>query len=558
MDIGRELQALRKRIDDVERIARLSRASLDNTSIVVKDATGAVKGHIGMQTDGTVALVTQDGPAPGAPTAPLVTSTIGGLAVAWDGALADGSPLPADFDHVAVHVSTTSGFTPSAATFAGTITRSGDGGTLPVVPLPYQPHYVVLVAVNSSNIAGNPSAETTATPLQVDGPDLAAGSVTAATIEAGSVTADKLEAVLELVTRLVAGDPAGARVELNGDGLRVYDPSGTLVIRFDSADGSAAFTGNITGSTVSGSTVTGGLIQTATSGERVTINESGANQIVVYDASGTPVGSFSAMGARFKGTSGAYVLVDPNSTYPNVRWSNSTGSNWAYVQVVESVAGDANVELISGQFNGNSYPDMRWRNYLGNDFAVIERLRFTDPSHTAIGGRLFMDATHANLHFINGDNTAQTTQLNIYANYVQLDGGRIRVLPPASSNNALYVEGDPAHTGNLLGLYRDGAYRFTVDKDGNTNVGNILTAGNIAAGRTTITPSAANVPTSVNVTGLTLKGTTVRVIATPSTAVPGSQVLGVGVTNQATNGFTMWLTRNNTNATSIDWIAYAV
>lgn len=550
MDIGRELQALRRRIDDVERSARLSRASLDNASIVVKDATGAVKGHIGMQADGTVGLVTQDGPAPGAPTAPLVTSTIGGLAIVWDGALADGSALPSDFDHVAVHVSTSSGFTPSAATFVGTITRSGDGGMLPVIPLPYEPHYVVLAAVNTSGIAGAPSEEASATPLQVDGPDLVAGSVTAPVIAAGAVTAEKLEAILELATRLVAGDPAGARVELNEDGLRVYNASGTLVIRFDAADGSAAFTGNITGSTV-----TGGLIQTASSGERITFNESNLDKILVYNSSGAVINELSARGLLVKGTSGALISLNPNAIYPQLRLGNSGGTNQALVQVGETVTGDANLELVSGTFAGNGYTDMVWRAFLARDFFSIDRLRSSDPDNTQIGGRISLHETSAAIGLNNSADTTQITSVIVQPNLAYVSNGRFQVLPPAGTNSVIYGQADTAHTGSLLRLYR-GVDKFTVDKDGNTTAAGTLAAANIASGRTSITPSAANTPTSVNVTGLSLTGTNIRVVATPSTAVPGTQVTGVGVTNATTTGFTLWLSRTNTTATSIDWIAF--
>ncbi|CAL9666560.1 hypothetical protein SUDANB145_07190 (plasmid) [Streptomyces sp. enrichment culture] len=324
MDIGRKLQDLEARIARVEASPRLSHAALDNTSIVVNDGSGQVRGRIGMQPDGTLGLIAVDGPAPTAPTAPLVTSTIGGLRVVWDGTLADGSALPADFDHVAVHISTVSGFEPSAATFVGTITKAGDGGMLPVLPLPYAAHYVRLASVNTSGNIGDPSEETAATPLKVEhyGPDLQAGSVTAAAIQAGAVTAEKLEAVLQLVTRLVAGDPAAARVELNGDGLRVYNDSGELTIRFDAADGSAAFTGTITGSTI-----TGGLIQTSATGPRIGLNEGGLNKILVHDAANTAIGEISAAGMGVKGTTGAILWLDPNSTYPTLRMSNASQSN---------------------------------------------------------------------------------------------------------------------------------------------------------------------------------------------------------------------------------------
>lgn len=473
VDIGRELQALKARMDRMERSPRLSHAALDNTSIVIKDDVGVVRGHIGMQSDGTIGLIAVDGPAPGAPTAPVLTPSIGGLRVVWDGALADASVLPADFDHVAVHMSTSTGFTPSAATFVGTITRSGDGGMLPVTPLPYAAHYAVLIAVNTSGIPGPPSVEATATPLQVTGPDLTAGSVTAAAIQAGAVTADKLEAILQLATRLVAGNPTGARMEVDEDALRVYNGANSLTIKFDFVADTAVFTGSITGSIV-----TGGLIQTATSGERVTINEAGQNKVIVYDATGAAVGELSGRGILLEGTSGAIVYIDPDYMYPRIGLTNAAASATAVIQVIEPVTGDANLEMFSGRFTGSTFSDMVWRQYLGRDLAVIERLRSTTPS-TVIGGRLAMLATEGSIGFKNTATPAEDTSLAVAANLATLSGGRFYVIAPASANSALYVEAATAHTGNLIRAFRDGIDRFKVDKDGNATVSGNLTVGGI-------------------------------------------------------------------------------
>ncbi len=559
MDIGRKLADLEARLKRVEGSPRLSHAALDNANIVVKDESGAVRGRIGMQDDGTIGLIAVDGPAPGAPTAPVVTSTIGGLRVVWDGTLADGSPLPADFDHVAVHVSTTAAFTPSAATYVGTITRAGDGGMLPVIPLPYVPHYVRLTAVNTSGNAGDPSEETTATPIKVDGPDLEAASVTAAAIEAGAVTAEKLEAVLQLVTRLVAGDPAGARVELNEDGLRVYNDSGELTIRFDAADGSGVFTGAITGSAISGSTITGGLIQTATSGERITVNEAGSNMVIVYDSAGSAVGEFSPRGLRLRGDSGALFLIDPDGNYPNLRLFNATNTNSAVIQVSEGSPGSVNLGLNSGLFTGNGFTDMKWRTFSGQDFWVAERVRDSAQT-TTIGGRVDLRGDHATIGYYDTTGTTQRADLVLTPGVVKARARAIIQADTGDSNSLLFLQPGPSHTGYILRYYDPDtpAYRFSLDKAGNVDVNGILTAGNIAAGRITITPSAANTPTSGNVTGLNLKGTTIRVSVSPNTTVPGTSVTGVGFTNATNTGFTVWLTRANTSATGIDWIAYGV
>jgi hypothetical protein len=465
--IPAEVAALKRALAQVKKGQRYAHGgSIENATLEFRDGTGTLRGRIGMQADGTLGLIAVDGPPPGAPTAPVITPSIGGLRIVWDGLLADGTPLPADFDHVAVHISTSSGFTPSAATFTGTITRSGDGGVLPVTPLPYQAHYVALTAVNSSGNAGPPSVETTATPLKVDGPDLTAGSVTAAAIQAGAVTADKLEAILQLVTRLVAGDPAGARVELNEDGLRVYNTSGALVIRFDAADGSAVFTGNITGSTINGS-----LFQTDTSGERITLNEGDQNKILVYSATRT-VAELSAQGLALVGSGGAKMVLDPNHAYPNLRLTNAAQTNEAYINVVETTAGAADLGLNTGTFSGSTFSDMRWRTFMGNDFAVIERLRASAAS-TVIGGRLELRNDRGVVGYMNTTDSTKSNLLGMFEGLAQITKGRLQVFSPASSDPALLVVADAGQTGAMLRLAVGGSEKFAVDKDGNLTVAGV-------------------------------------------------------------------------------------
>lgn len=492
MDIGRKLAELEKRLERVEHSRRLSHAALDDTNLVVTDGNGTVRGRIGMQADGTVGLIAVDGPAPGAPSAPVVTPTIGGLRVTWDGTLADGSTLPADFDHIAVHASTTSGFTPSAATFVGTITKAGDGGSFPLIPLPYQPHYIQLTAVNTSGNASAPSSEVTSTPVKVDGPDLKAGSVTAAAIQAGAVTAEKLEAILQLATRLVAGDPAGARVELNEDGLRVYNSAGELVIRFDSVDGSAAFTGTITGSTV-----TGGLIRTAVTGPRITMNEGDENKILVYDNT-RAVAGLSTLGLALAGTNGALMILDPNATYPHLRLTNAAGTNEAVINVVEATPGSADLGLNSGKFTGSGFTDMKWRTFFGQDFWVAERIRDSNPG-TRIGGRVFLDHDNATIGY-NDTSTNTSNNLYLFSDYAQLSKGRLEIVAPASADSALYVGADTGHTGNLLRLLVGASEKFRVDKDGNVTIAGI---GQRQTKRRTSDATRASTTTLTNDTQLT-------------------------------------------------------
>lgn len=85
------------------------------------------------------------------------------------------------------------------------------------------------------------------------------------------------------------------------------------------------------------------------------------------------------------------------------------------------------------------------------------------------------------------------------------------------------------------------------------DISGVLTAASWAYGTITITPSAANTPTSQVVSGLDLQGSTFLAFAAPQTAAPGTNVTGVGTTAVSSSGLTVWVTRTNTTATVINW-----
>ena len=98
---------------------------------------------------------------------------------------------------------------------------------------------------------------------------------------------------------------------------------------------------------------------------------------------------------------------------------------------------------------------------------------------------------------------------------------------------------------------------LTTDAGGSQPVASveaILRSDNWAIGTTSITPSAANTPTSAGITGLNLKGSTFFGYATAATSVPGTGVTGVGITAYTATGATLWVTRTNTTATVVNWM----
>lgn len=528
--IAQELHDLKQRLARVEKGQRYAHGgSLENSALQVRDGTGSLRGIVGQQSDGTTAVNVVNGAAPPVPSTPTVAPALGGIAVGWDGTFADSAPMPLDWSRIEVHASTTAGFTPTQETLQATMeTPQGAICYLPAT----DPTYVRILSRNTSGTASTPTTEVGPySPRPVAG-DIGIGEIVETMISDGAVTSPKIFANAVTTAKLAAGSVDATAI---------------------AAD---AITGKtITGGTINGTTITGGTIQTATSGQRITLNEAGANKVVVYNSSGVAIGELSNAGLLVKGTGGAVLWLEPNAIYPSLRYYNAANTNKAVSQVVEPVTGDANLEQFCGTFTGNGYTDMVWRSYLGRDFTVIERLRSTPGSNKVIGGRLSLVATQAKLGFRNDDNTAQDTSLTVEANLATIEGGRFYVLPPASALSALYVEAAAAHTGNLLRLFRDGTDRFKVDKDGNTTVDGILTAKSIVTGSVSITP-VANTPTSVNVTGLNLPGTVHRAFVTAQSSVPGT-VVECTATSVTATGLTVWVNRTNTTNTNIWYLVIA-
>ncbi|MFJ9628102.1 hypothetical protein ACIRU8_10460 [Streptomyces sp. NPDC101175] len=92
----------------------------------------------------------------------------------------------------------------------------------------------------------------------------------------------------------------------------------------------------------------------------------------------------------------------------------------------------------------------------------------------------------------------------------------------------------------------------------NFDMDGVFTTTNWAMGTVTITPSAANTPTSSVVSGLSLRGSTFYAFAAAQTAAPGSNVTGVGTTAVTASGLTVWVTRTNTTATVVNWMVIGI
>lgn len=88
------------------------------------------------------------------------------------------------------------------------------------------------------------------------------------------------------------------------------------------------------------------------------------------------------------------------------------------------------------------------------------------------------------------------------------------------------------------------------DNAGVCKIGGLL----IQWGMESITPTA-NTPTAKAITFTEPYAAKPSVMVTGETAVPGTAVQGVSVANVTTTGATLYVTRTNTTATYVEWLA---
>ncbi|MFF4543600.1 hypothetical protein ACFY1J_05045 [Streptomyces sp. NPDC001406] len=182
---------LEDRIANLERSNQLNSASIEGGSLDIYDEEGTLKGSVGVQPDGGVALVPVNTTPPPTPTPPVVESKLAGLTVGWDGAWTDATEAPSDFGLVQVHLGTTETFEPSVITQVGTITAPL-GGTVTVGTEGYTSVWVRLVAANTAAVTGPPSSAVEGKPRQAVGQDLIDGIVTETKLAQSAVTQAKI------------------------------------------------------------------------------------------------------------------------------------------------------------------------------------------------------------------------------------------------------------------------------------------------------------------------------------------------------------------------------
>ncbi|MFH9236025.1 hypothetical protein [Streptomyces globisporus] len=546
-DIGRILADLERRLKNVEGQSRLKSASLDDAALLVRDETGSLRGIVGQQGDGTTAVTIVNGGPPPAPSTPTAAPALGGVSAGWDGAFADGAVIPMDWARVEVHASPTDGFTPDPESLVATV-ETAQGG---IVYIPATaPQYVRLVARNTSGTASPATAQVGPyAPKPVAG-EIGIGEITETLIADGAVTTPKVFANAITTAKLEAGSVDATALKAD------------------------AITGKIiTGGDVIGATVTGGEIRTGTSGERV----------VLTPTPPLPI----AQRASVLLYSGATDEVGPGLLNTGVASGVPSTVLASGATAVDSLGRNirSTVGLIPPK--PGSY---------GGRFL----LNTMNPSGGSDIGRVFIDGLSASsaggqsllaLYAQDGATDPKTAQVALGSGKVTVAAEAVEITPAASALAALRLNAPTAHTGLLVDLQRNGAERFTVttvgavtaastvsapaftatgavnaatvSTTGSLTAAGVLTAGSIAAGSVAITPSAANTPTSVSVSGLSVQGNSFRAyvsIANPAPGYTGSSngVTGVGFTNLTSSGLTIWATRQNTTAVTVHWMVFGM
>lgn len=182
----------------------------------------------------------------------------------------------------------------------------------------------------------------------------AIGDAKISDLTAAKITAGTLSAAV-ILSGSIGTATTGARVVMDGTGIKAFNSSGTNTLTVASATGAVTMVGSLT----SGSTITGATIQTATTGARVSLDSTG---LKIFNSGGTNIfqyltatsalsmsGTLTVTGTISGGTiSGSTVsgatVTGGTITGTSISGGTITGATFSTTQS----AGDLHIEIVNG------------------------------------------------------------------------------------------------------------------------------------------------------------------------------------------------------------------
>lgn len=361
---------------DSLRTAQLGTSSLSGT-IPIRDSFGVLVGIVGTQPDGTTGLSTANQAPPPRPNTADLSPFPAGLGVGWNGSFPTAA-RPVNFRNVECYLGTSPTFIPGPSNFVGTL---GESGVIPVAPLPYVPHYAILIATNMAeppatvgtgvrSTASDPSLiSAPATPLKVVADAVLQGVVDELALADGAVTGAKVASQAIDGTHVLPGSitsPLIAAATIQGGNIAAQTIYGGLVatdaldartiaalaISADAMQANAILAGAIAAGSVTSSKLESDLVL--------------ASRLIAGTLTGNRVEMHPTLGLQAftgGGTSRSFWL------------NSSTGAATMVGQIATAFSG-SRIELNPG---GNAPDSMRF--WQGSAYAEI----FADPAGTGAG-----------------------------------------------------------------------------------------------------------------------------------------------------------------------------
>lgn len=435
----------------------------------------------------------QDTTAPSKPTAPTVS--IGTLSAQVSHAMTKdaGGNLEADVDHLEVHSSVTTGFTPSDATRRGTIDVTIQGITVSAV-FPYVPTdsttqvYWKIIAVDRAGNKSTASNQTTGLPGLIEGQNVTDATITnakindlsAAKLTAGTAFINNLSIQSELTVNATGGKlksnnydvSAQTGWQLDQSGLVIYDGSiaAKSLLLQDSANIVPAvfadfeFTSDYyhnssnVGNTAQLTTTSGMLLQIVTSGYKT-----GKQALRLYNTSITPTTTHALTFATGGiSTSGLNIDVNPGDYIISI-WAKKNGTPDQFIRL--NMYTDASSSVVSSNISVTSTTMTRYSAVLTVPSGVSKIKLYMDigPNTSNTGYDVIVDSLQCERKIAG----ATTPSAWRPPSYTLIDGGSIVTGSIRSSATAVNISSQPA---------------WSLNTQGNLQVGDALVRGRLTVG----------------------------------------------------------------------------